>query len=258
MAHEGTHAAHHETSVWALPVGLSTFFLSLAAIAYFTWKLALLAVLSGGVGLALLAIGIAGWANEYFSKGHDEGLGFQGIVWFVFAEVVIFGTVFAGFWMARATHADVWVREWIPEGGMNLALVALLTLILWTSSYTIWKAEHSIEHGDLGGYRMWLLATMVLGAVFLVLHAWEWLHLWHKGFTISSNMYGTGFYMLTGVHASHVLVGLFMQLILLINSGKALNKKTPARAASYYWHFVDLAWLLVAGTAYIVGSYGKF
>jgi len=53
-------------------------------------------------------------------------------------------------------------------------------------------------------------------------------------------------------------VGLFMQLILLINSGKALNKKTPARAASYYWHFVDLAWLLVAGTAYIVGSYGKF
>lgn len=92
---------------------------------------------------------------------------------------------------------------------MNPALVALLTLILWTSSYTIWKAEHSIEHGDLGGYRMWLLATMVLGAAFLVIHAWEWLHLWHKGFTISANMYGTGFYMLTGVHASQCACGSF-------------------------------------------------
>ncbi|RMH03341.1 MAG: heme-copper oxidase subunit III [Aquificota bacterium] len=258
MAHEGTHMAHHETSPWALPVGLSTFFLSLAAMAYFTWHLPFLAVLSGGVGLALLALGVAGWANEYFSKGHDEGLGFQGIVWFVFAEVVIFGTIFAGFWMARTAHADVWVREWIPKEGMNLALVGLLTLILWASSFTIWKAEQSIEHGDLGGYRLWLIATMVLGTVFLVLHAIEWNHLWRSGFTISSNMYGTGFYTLTGVHASHVLVGLLMQLVLLVNSGKALNKKTPARAASYYWHFVDLAWLLVAGTAYIVGSYGKF
>ncbi|MCX8076948.1 MAG: heme-copper oxidase subunit III, partial [Aquificaceae bacterium] len=119
MAHEGTHAAHHETSVWALPVGLSSFFLSLAVIAYFTWKLAFLAVISGGVGLALFAIGVAGWANEYFSEGHDEGLGFQGMVWFVFAEVVIFGTIFSGFWMARVSHADVWVREWIPQGGMN-------------------------------------------------------------------------------------------------------------------------------------------
>ena len=151
--------------------------------------------------------------------------------------------------MARVTHADEWVTKWIPEGGMNLPLVGLLTLILWASSYTILKAERSLEHNDLGGYRMWLIATIVLGTIFLVLHAWEWMHLWEKGFTISAHMYGTGFYTLTGVHASHVIVGIGMQLILLINSGKALGKVTPIKAASFYWHFVDLAWLLVAGTA---------
>jgi len=134
--------------------------------------------------------------------------------------------------MARVTHADEWVTKWIPEGGMNLPLVGLLTLILWASSYIILKAERSLEHNDLGGYCTWI-------------------HLWEKGFTISAHMYGTGFYTLTGVHAFHVIVGIGMQLILLINSGKALGKVTLIKAASYYWHFVDLAWLLVAGTAYI-------
>lgn len=258
MAHEGTHhAVHHEVSVWSLPAGLSVFFLSVAFLAFFAWKIPLLAVLTGGLGLALLAVGVGGWANEYFSKGKDEGLGFWGIVWFVFAEVIIFGSLFTAFWTARATHASEWPK-WIPEGGMNLALVGLLTLILWASSFTILKAEGSLERGDLGGYRTWLIATMILGTAFLVLHAIEWRHLWEKGFTFSSNMYGTGFYSLTGVHASHVLLGVLMQLVLLFNSSRALGKITPIKAASYYWHFVDIAWLLVAGTAYIVGSYGTF
>ncbi|MCS7284802.1 MAG: cytochrome c oxidase subunit 3, partial [Hydrogenobacter thermophilus] len=120
------------------------------------------------------------------------------------------------------------------------------------------KAEKALEHNDLGGYRIWLIATIILGSSFLILHALEWRHLWEKGFTFSSNMYGTGFYSLTGVHASHVLLGVLIQLVLLLNSGKALGKITPIKAASYYWHFVDIAWLLVAGTAYIVGSYGTF
>jgi cytochrome c oxidase subunit 3 len=258
MAHEGTHmVVHHETSVWSLPAGLSVFFLSLAFISFFVWHMPFLAVLTGGFGLALLAIGVGGWAHEYFSKGKDEGNAFQGIVWFVFAEIIIFGSIFTAFWTARATHVSEWPK-WIPEGGMNLLLVALLTLILWASSFTILKAERSLEHNDLGGYRLWLIATMVLGSAFLILHALEWTHLWEKGFTFSSNMYGTGFYSLTGVHASHVLLGILIQLVLLLNSGKALGKITPIKAASYYWHFVDIAWLLVAGTAYIVGSYGSF
>ena len=258
MAHEGTHhAGHHEVSVWGLPTGLSVLFLSVAFMAYFDWKIPLLAVLSGGLGLALLAIGAAGWANEHFSKGRDEGHGFQGLVYFVFAEIIIFGSLFAAFWAARTGFAEQWA-SWVPEGGMNLKLVALLTLILWASSFTIWKAERALEEKDIGAYRMWLISTMVLGTAFLVIHAWEWMHLWSIGFTFSSNMFGTGFYSLTGVHASHVLLGVLIQLVLLINSGKALGKITPIKAASFYWHFVDIAWLLVAGTAYIVGSYGYF
>ena len=107
MAHEGTHhAGHHEVSVWGLPTGLSVLFLSVAFMAYFDWKIPLLAVLSGGLGLALLAIGAAGWANEHFSKGRDEGHGFQGLVYFVFAEIIIFGSLFAAFWAARGEYRE--------------------------------------------------------------------------------------------------------------------------------------------------------
>ncbi len=59
------------------------------------------------------------------------------------------------------------------------------------------------------------------------------------------------------MHAFHVIVGIGMQLVLLLTSGKVLGKLTSIKAASFYWHFMDLAWLLVAGTAYIVGSLGK-
>lgn len=258
MAHEGAHVAHHETSPWGLPVGLVPLVLSLAAVAYFGWGWSLVGLILAGVALVLLVIGVIGWANEHFSKEQDQGFGFQGMVWFVLAEIVIFGSILAGFWMARVAHATEWVTKWIPEGGMSLPLVGLLTLILWTSSFTIWKAEKALEHNDLGGYRMWLIATIVLGTLFLALHAWEWMHLWEKGFTISAHMYGTGFYVLTGVHASHVIVGIGMMLVLLLTSGKALGRLTPIKATSFYWHFVDLAWLMVASTAYIVGSYGAF
>ncbi|MEZ0337729.1 MAG: hypothetical protein ABWK02_05945 [Aquificaceae bacterium] len=68
----------------------------------------MLALIFGGVSLVLFVIGIAGWINEFFSKGHEEGLGMPAMMFFIVSEVVIFGTMFAGFYMARVTHAEVW------------------------------------------------------------------------------------------------------------------------------------------------------
>lgn len=137
-------------------------------------------------------------------------------------------------------------------------MAGLLTLILWASSFTIFKAELALEEeGDNGKALTWTFLTFILGGLFVVLHMREWIHLWHEGFTLSANMYGTGFYALTGLHTSHVLVGLITQVyaMWLLASGK-MNKDKPTmmKAVSAYWHFVDVMWMLVAGTVYLVGS----
>ncbi len=250
------HEAHHEVSVWPLPVGIGTLLVPIAITMYFHYGWQMPALITGGISLVLILIGAAGWANEHFSQEGDFGFGSLGTFSFLVSEIVIFGTLFSAFWMARTAHAQEW-SNWVPEG-VSLAMAGILTLILWASSFTIYKAEVTLEEdGNTGKALMWTFATFILGTVFVVLHVSEWMHLWKNGFTLSSNMYGTGFYSLTGLHTSHVLVGLLAQLYVmwLLATGK-MNKDKPTllKGVSVYWHFVDVMWMLVAGTAYLVGS----
>ncbi len=257
MAHEvAHHHGEHEVSIWPLPVGISILLVPISITAYFAWKNPLLALILGGIAAVLAIIGMAGWANEFFSHHEDVGYGNIGIYLFILSEIIIFGTIFAAFWTARAIHSEQWVSQWIPAA-MNLKMPIILTLILWASSFTIWKAEGAMHHDNKGKAVIFLLATMFLGLLFTVLHVLEWKHLWHEGFTISANMYGTGFYALTGIHTSHVIVGLIMQAYVLVFTlaGKITSQKmTIFRTTSAYWHFVDVMWLLVASTAYLVGG----
>lgn len=250
------HLGEHEYSYWPLPVGLAVLLIPLTFIAYMVWNKPMVALVFGGVGVVLFLIGIVGWINEFFSKGHEEGLGTPAMMFFIISEVVIFGTMFAGFYMARVTHADVW-SQWVPKG-MNLTIPLILTLILWTSSATIAVAEKMFEEGRRGISALFILLTILLGTAFTVIHVGEWLHLWKEGFTLSSNMYGTGFYMLTGIHTSHVIVGLLTMLValFLILTRKAGEHKghTYIRAITMYWHFVDIMWLLVASSVYLIRS----
>ncbi len=256
MAHEVAH--HEEVSIWPAVAGVGIFLVPLAFTSYFVWKAQMAGLVLGGVALVFLLIASAGWANEHFSEGKEEGFGWIGIFTFIVSEIVIFGTLFAGFWMARTTHANEWA-SWVPEG-INLGMAGILTLILWASSFTIWKAEVALEEeGNNGKAMTWTFITLILGGLFVVLHVSEWIHLWHEGFTLMANMYGTGFYSLTGLHTSHVIVGLLSQLyaIWLLASGKMTkDKPTMMKAVSAYWHFVDVMWMLVAGTAYVVGTLG--
>ncbi|NPA32206.1 MAG: heme-copper oxidase subunit III, partial [Aquificae bacterium] len=188
----------------------------------------------------------------------EYGLGALGTYLFIITEAVIFGTMFAAYYTARVAHAHEWA-SWVPEG-ISIAMAGLLTLILWASSYTIWKAEETLENeGDRSKTLKWVFITFILGIVFVVLHVNEWIHLWHQGFTLSSNMYGTSFYTLTGLHTSHVLLGLLLHLytMWLLATGKLTRQRpTVLRAVSAYWHFVDFMWLLVAGSVYIIGTLG--
>lgn len=256
MAHAAVHHGEHETSLWPLVTGLGILLIPIALIAYFVWHMPFLGVILGGAAAALMAVGLAGWTREFFTRGTEEGLGIFAVGAFIASEVVIFGTMFAAFWLGRIFYADQWA-SWIP-GGLNLNLALWLTFILWASSFTIICAERAVEEGKRGGAQMWLLATFALGLLFVILHMNEWGHLAAGGFRLGANIYATTFYGLTGVHTAHVIVGLVMQIFLFgaIATGLMTREKpTFFRAAGLYWHFVDIMWLMVASNAYLIGGF---
>lgn len=249
------HHGEHETSFWPLPTGLAVLFIPIALTAYFAWHMPLLGLVLGGVAAALLAVGIGGWAREFFTKGAEEGLGPIAVGAFIASEVVIFGTMFAAFWMGRIVYAGQ-LSAWIPSN-LNLTLALWLTIILWASSATIVLAERAMGRNDRNASLGWIGATFVLGLLFVILHMNEWAHLAAGGFKLGANIYSTTFYALTGVHTSHVVVGLLIQIVLFVVIAARLmtpERVTFFRASSLYWHFVDIMWLMVASNAYLVGG----
>jgi cytochrome c oxidase subunit 3/cytochrome o ubiquinol oxidase subunit 3 len=131
------------------------------------------------------------------------------------------------------------------------------TVCLLSSSFFIWLAERAIEHARMAAFRLWWGVTILLGAIFLGDTAREWYKLIVVDqLTIRTNLFGTTFYSLVGLHASHVIVGLFMMLIVLV---LALARKVePAHAErikvlGLYWHFVDAVWVVVFTVVYIIG-----
>jgi cytochrome c oxidase subunit III len=246
---------HHETSVWPMIVGCGVLLTAMSLLTYYAWQKPSLGIVLGGITLALIAIGVTGWARECFTHGHDEKLGPIAVAAFIVSEVIIFGTVFAAFWLARISHFDEW-KTFVPAG-LDIGFAVWLTLILWASSITVLLSEHAMAKGNRGGAIMWLVATLALGTLFVVLHMNEWSRLVGEGFKVGANAYANSFYGLTGVHTSHVLVGLGMLLLLLYTMTSGLMTKdrmTLFAGASLYWHFVDLMWLLVAGNAYLIGG----
>lgn len=131
------------------------------------------------------------------------------------------------------------------------------TVCLLSSSFSIWLAERSIEKGQIRAFLLWWSATIALGLIFLFGTAREWQKLIYKdGLTISTNLFGTTFYSLVGLHATHVIVGLLMLLLVLVFtlSGR-VNQHHAERiqVLALYWHFVDAVWVVVFTVVYIVG-----
>ena len=247
--------SEHETSVWPLVIGISVLLTALAILAYFPWQMPTLGIILAGLMLAALAIGVTGWAKEFFTHGVEEGLGPIAVAAFIVSEVMIFGTVFAVFWVAKFENFSSW-ESFIP-GGLDATFAIYLTLILWASSITIIFSEKAFANGNRNGALIWLIATFALGTLFVVLHMMEWGHLIHEGFTPDVNIFATAFYGLTGVHTSHVIVGLGIHLVLLyvVFSGLMTKERmTLYKGAALYWHFVDIMWLGVASNAYLIGG----
>jgi cytochrome c oxidase subunit 3 len=167
--------------------------------------------------------------------------------WFILAEAMIFLAMFAGYWFMRL-RADVWP----PAGSVPLPtlLPLIMTFVLVSSSLTIHRAEDLLHAGDRGGYVRWLLATIVLGFTFLSMSAYEWSHLMHEGFNIATNSLGTVFFCITGLHGSHVVVGLVIFIAGLVPALRGKVDAGFARTAGLYWHFVDIIWFFVVSQVY--------
>jgi cytochrome c oxidase subunit 3/cytochrome o ubiquinol oxidase subunit 3 len=132
-----------------------------------------------------------------------------------------------------------------------------LTVCLLSSSLTINLAVKLLRSGRLFSFSLWWLLTIVLGAVFLAGTAREWRHLiYDEGLTIQTNLFGTTYYSLVGLHAFHVTVGLLaLATVALFTVRGDVQQRHAERieVLSMYWHFVDVVWVVVFTVVYIVG-----
>jgi cytochrome c oxidase subunit III len=144
-----------------------------------------------------------------------------------------------------------------PTPKQVLEIPWFYSICLLSSSFFIMLAEHAIEHGKMLAFRLWWIVTITLGAIFLYGTGVEWHKLiFEDHLTISTNLFGTTYYALVGLHASHVVIGLLMMTLTLVFSLTGALKPHHAervKVLSLYWHFVDAVWIVVFTVVYVVG-----
>jgi cytochrome c oxidase subunit III len=222
------------------------------------------------------------WFSEAVSEseggkyGHKIDLSFRwSMSWFIFSEVMFFGAFFSALWWARAhsvpalgslDNAVLWPdfkAVWpslvagataSPAGIVEpfttmtpFWLPTINTALLLTSGVTLTIAHHALVVGNRSKTIMFMWMTVLLGIIFLVVQGYEYYHAYHElNLKLSSGVYGSTFFMLTGFHGFHVFIGMLMLLFITLRLQK--GHFTPERhfgfeGAAWYWHFVDVVWL---------------
>jgi cytochrome c oxidase subunit 3 len=243
-----------EQSVWPFVVAMSILLIMFGFMSAFHWKVPAAGMVLSGLGVVGTIVGLFGWVSEVSAAQTESGLSKLAIIFFIFSEVALFGGLFSGY-LYNMLPAAVWPPANTPSGVPPLNVALILSVFLLSSSATIHLAESSLERDDAAGFRRWLFATMLLGALFLGGQAIEWSKLLAEGFTVSTNAYGTFFYTITGFHGSHVLVGLILQIFIMLLAFRnriSKHRSTLMKTCGYYWHFVDGVWLLVLSIIYVL------
>jgi len=171
-----------------------------------------------------------------------------GMVMFLISEAFLFGSLFWTYYYLRAT-----TQVWPPAGVKpDLMLASINTILLLSSSAVIWWAGRSIRRGNQKALAASLMITMALATIFLGITIFEWIQVPFRPWT---HAYGSIFYTLTGFHALHVFCGILLMAALLTRTLKGRFSATNFKAVeigSLYWHFVDLIWILVFVSIFIV------
>jgi len=177
--------------------------------------------------------------------------GRAGVIGFIVAEV----SLFAVFVVAYLFYIGKSPTGPYPKDVLELPILG--TICLLSSSVTVALATRALAAGRIARAGAWLLVTVVLGLTFLASTAQEWYRLIaERGFTIGTNLFGTTFYPLVGLHASHVILGLVMLSLCLVFACSGVLKTVHAERVelvSWYWHFVDGVWVVVFTVVYVVG-----
>lgn len=208
-----------------------------------------------------------------------------GMSWFIFSEVMFFAAFFGALFYVR-----VFVVPWLggegDKGSTNMlwegfsanwplinnpnpeaypgpkevisawGLPLMNTILLVTSSFTITVAHHALKVGNRAKTKLWLAITIALALVFLFVQGYEYMHAYQDlDLTLASGIYGSTFFMLTGFHGAHVMLGSLMLIIMLVRINKGhftAEKHFGFEAAAWYWHFVDVVWLGLFVFVYII------
>lgn len=184
-------------------------------------------------------------APEHTLNAHEWGM-----LSFLFSEVAFFSTLIVAY---VSLHNDNLSGPTSEVLSLPLALVT--TTLLLASSFTVHLATHALQHGRTATFNLWWALTIALGIAFLAGTAFEWYSLIvHDGLTISRNLFGSTFYTLVGFHALHVSGGVVAMLIVLgLSLARAIGPSDAigARMVSWYWHFVDVVWIVVFAVVYL-------
>jgi cytochrome c oxidase subunit 3 len=168
---------------------------------------------------------------------------------FIISEVMVFGAFFTAYFFIRVVQGADW-----PANGTELPklIAGINTAILISSSFTLHWAEHSHKMGNRRGLQAGILTTFLLGATFLFIQINEYVHI---GFSPQDHAQGSVFYGLTGLHGAHVFIGLTLLAFVTIRAFRGHFTSEDHRGIEVpgiYWHFVDVMWIVVYVTVYIL------
>lgn len=255
-------------SIWPMAGAFAAGLLALGAVLFmhdFEWKgwnIGLKGVLFGFV--AVLAVMWYWWRDvvkeAVVEKAHSDvvKVGFRyGMALFIASEVMFFVAFFWAFFDASINPSAVLGGTWPPAGVEAIPafdLPFLMTLILLLSGCTVTWAHHAIIEGHQEEASKALLITVFLGIFFTCFQAYEY---WHASFPFKGTVYSSAFYMATGFHGFHVLVGtIFLAVCYFRNKKGHFTPKSHFgfEAAAWYWHFVDVVWLFLFVAIYWWGN----
>ncbi len=169
---------------------------------------------------------------------------------FILTEAGFFGFLIAAYIYFRANvHGPAYGNT-----PLDPARTLIFTVCLIASSGTLWIAERRLDASHTGGFRFWLGATILLGAIFIAGQGWEYAGLISKMVTPQTDLFGASFFTLTGFHGFHVLCGLVALASLLILAFRRRFGDTEMNgvgAVSMYWHFVDVVWIVIFSIVYL-------
>ena len=172
-------------------------------------------------------------------------------MWLLIAsECLLFGTLIGTYMIYRGAS----VEGPNPEDILDIPITTISTFVLLMSSFSIVLALHNIQQGNLRAFRGWILVTAIGGLIFLGFQTYEFTEFVHKGLGLTTNVFGSAFFMLTGTHGTHVAVGVIWLFSLYFSSLSGKLKEDGALKVdvmALYWHFVDVIWIVIFTVVYL-------